>query len=258
MRSPHRGPAEIEPGSASGRRARPTGDRPGRSATVIDHGLRSPLPRLSAARRAPRANLWSARPRSGRPASGTARAKARPYNGWRAVFLLSLAAAIVAAITVNFAAKPAAAAAESSRSEAPSSTLRLNRTLRRHYQLRQRWEHLAAQTRRSSWRCTRSASRMRGGGTSRSGFDCSGLVRWVYSNLGVSLPHYTVTQFHHGFSVRRRALKSRETSLFFNGLRHVGLYIGHGDVVHSHRTPAHGLAWRRSSRVGRFRQAHAG
>jgi cell wall-associated NlpC family hydrolase len=165
------------------------------------------------------------------------------------VFLLSLAAAIVAAITVNFAARPAAAATESSRSEASSSTLRLNRTLRRHYQLRQRWE--ISQRRR----VVKLALHQVGipyawGGTSRSGFDCSGLVRWVYSNLGVSLPHYTVTQFHHGFSVRRRALKPGDL-VFFNGLRHVGLYIGHGDVVHAPHTGTR-VSVAPLSRVGGF------
>jgi NlpC/P60 family len=33
-----------------------------------------------------------------------------------------------------------------------------------------------------------------GGGSPRSGFDCSGLTRWVCSHVGVSLPHYSVAQ----------------------------------------------------------------
>ena len=33
------------------------------------------------------------------------------------------------------------------------------------------------------------------GGASPSGFDCSGLVMYVYEQLGVSLPHYTVSQY---------------------------------------------------------------
>ena len=34
------------------------------------------------------------------------------------------------------------------------------------------------------------------GGASPSGFDCSGLVMYVYAQLGVSLPHYTVSQYN--------------------------------------------------------------
>ena len=33
------------------------------------------------------------------------------------------------------------------------------------------------------------------GGASPSGFDCSGLVMYVYAQLGISLPHYTVSQW---------------------------------------------------------------
>lgn len=73
------------------------------------------------------------------------------------------------------------------------------------------------------------------GGTSRSGFDCSGLVRYVYSHVGISLPHYTVSQFRYGIRVSRSHLKPGDV-LFFDGLAHVGLYIGHGLFVHAPHT----------------------
>ena len=42
------------------------------------------------------------------------------------------------------------------------------------------------------------------GGASPSGFDCSGLVMYVYAQLGVSLPHYTVSQYSYPNSVSVR------------------------------------------------------
>ena len=41
------------------------------------------------------------------------------------------------------------------------------------------------------------------GGASPGGFDCSGLVAYVYSQVGVSLPHYTGAQWNVGVAVSR-------------------------------------------------------
>jgi cell wall-associated NlpC family hydrolase len=73
------------------------------------------------------------------------------------------------------------------------------------------------------------------GGASRRGFDCSGLVRYVYQRFGVSLPHYTFSQFERGTWVPRRALAPGDL-VFFHGLDHVGLYVGGGRVVHAPHT----------------------
>jgi len=73
----------------------------------------------------------------------------------------------------------------------------------------------------------------RWGGTSpRTGFDCSGFVTFVYRHFGVSLPHYTVSQFQRGRRVARGALRPGDL-VFFAGLSHVGLYIGGGRFVHA-------------------------
>jgi cell wall-associated NlpC family hydrolase len=72
----------------------------------------------------------------------------------------------------------------------------------------------------------------RWGGSSRSGFDCSGLTRWVYRHVGVSLPHYSVAQWSYGRRVSRRALAPGDL-LFFSGLGHVGVYLGRGAVIHA-------------------------
>jgi cell wall-associated NlpC family hydrolase len=71
-----------------------------------------------------------------------------------------------------------------------------------------------------------------GGSSPPSGFDCSGLTRWVYGHLGISLPHYSAAQWRFGRRVSRRALRPGDL-LFFSGLGHVGIYLGHGAVIHA-------------------------
>lgn len=70
------------------------------------------------------------------------------------------------------------------------------------------------------------------GGSSPSGFDCSGLVSYVYGKLGVSLPHNAAAQFAYGRAVDRRHLQPGDL-VFFHGLGHVGLYIGRGRIIHA-------------------------
>jgi cell wall-associated NlpC family hydrolase len=73
------------------------------------------------------------------------------------------------------------------------------------------------------------------GGTSPHGFDCSGFTRYVYAHFGVALPHYSGAQFAAGRRVARTALRPGDL-LFFDGLGHVGLYIGHGRFIHAPHT----------------------
>jgi cell wall-associated NlpC family hydrolase len=69
------------------------------------------------------------------------------------------------------------------------------------------------------------------GGTSpRTGFDCSGFTRWVYAHVGVSLPHSSYAQFRMGHRVSLSRLKPGDL-LFFYGVGHVGMYIGHGRYI---------------------------
>ena len=70
------------------------------------------------------------------------------------------------------------------------------------------------------------------GGSSPGGFDCSGLVAWVYGRLGVALPHNAAAQYAYGTPVDRRHLRPGDL-VFFHGLGHVGLYIGHGQMIHA-------------------------
>jgi cell wall-associated NlpC family hydrolase len=73
------------------------------------------------------------------------------------------------------------------------------------------------------------------GGASPSGFDCSGLVMYVYAQVGVSLPHYTGAQWNAGVPVSRDDLQPGDL-VFFNGLGHVGIYIGGNQFIHAPHT----------------------
>ncbi|HUZ16402.1 MAG TPA: NlpC/P60 family protein [Gaiellaceae bacterium] len=77
------------------------------------------------------------------------------------------------------------------------------------------------------------------GGASPSGFDCSGLVMYVYEQLGVQLPHYTVSQYDYPNSVYvpRSQLQPGDL-VFFAGLGHVGIYIGNNEFIHAPHTGA--------------------
>jgi len=73
------------------------------------------------------------------------------------------------------------------------------------------------------------------GGISPSGFDCSGLVAYVFGRLGIRLPHNAAAQYSYGRAVDRNHLRPGDL-VFFNGLGHVGLYIGRGLIIHAPQT----------------------
>jgi cell wall-associated NlpC family hydrolase len=73
------------------------------------------------------------------------------------------------------------------------------------------------------------------GGASPAGFDCSGLVMYVYAQVGVSLPHNAAAQYGYGSPVSRSQLQPGDL-VFFNGLGHVGIYIGGGSFIHAPHT----------------------
>jgi cell wall-associated NlpC family hydrolase len=75
----------------------------------------------------------------------------------------------------------------------------------------------------------------RWGGASPSGFDCSGLLVYVFAKVGVYLPHSSYMQFNMGRYVARSQLQPGD-AVFFNGASHVGIYIGGGRFVHAPHT----------------------
>ena len=77
------------------------------------------------------------------------------------------------------------------------------------------------------------------GASPTTGFDCSGLVQYVFAQLGMSLPHNTVAQWNspQAVSVPRNELQPGDL-VFFNKLDHVGIYIGNGYFVDAPHTGA--------------------
>ncbi|HXY70755.1 MAG TPA: C40 family peptidase [Gemmatimonadales bacterium] len=69
-------------------------------------------------------------------------------------------------------------------------------------------------------------------GASPAGFDCSGLVSYVYARVGVSIPHNAAQQYQYGAPVTREQLQAGDV-VFFNHLRHNGIYLGDGRFVHA-------------------------
>lgn len=79
------------------------------------------------------------------------------------------------------------------------------------------------------------------GGTSMSGFDCSGLVAWAFGKHGVTLPRVTYNQINVGASVPPNKLRPGDLVFFDTdrkrtGPDHVGVYIGGGKFIHAART----------------------
>jgi cell wall-associated NlpC family hydrolase len=62
-------------------------------------------------------------------------------------------------------------------------------------------------------------------------FDCSGLVMWAYQQVGISLPHFTVSQYNSGVHVSRNDLEPGDLIFFFSDISHVGMYIGNGMMI---------------------------
>jgi cell wall-associated NlpC family hydrolase len=66
-------------------------------------------------------------------------------------------------------------------------------------------------------------------------FDCSGLVAYAYAAVGVNLPHSSYAQWGMGVPVSKDELQPGDL-VFFDGLGHVGMYVGGGQFVHAPHT----------------------
>ncbi len=76
-----------------------------------------------------------------------------------------------------------------------------------------------------------------GGHSPSTGFDCSGLVRYVYRHaLGVDLPHRARLQYDHGKRIARNELEPGDLVFFRThgrSISHVGIYLDHGRFLNA-------------------------
>ena len=89
------------------------------------------------------------------------------------------------------------------------------------------------------------------GGSSPSGFDCSGYTMYVYSQHGYSLPHSATSQWQSGIGTRVYSISALQPGdlVFFNdpsrnagkACSHAGIYIGDGQFIHSSSSRSGGV-----------------
>lgn len=75
------------------------------------------------------------------------------------------------------------------------------------------------------------------GGSTPRGFDCSGLVQYVFKAHGISLPRTTKEQWTVGASISKSQLQIGDLVFFANtyttGVSHVGIYVGNNQFIHA-------------------------
>jgi cell wall-associated NlpC family hydrolase len=68
------------------------------------------------------------------------------------------------------------------------------------------------------------------GGESPAGFDCSGLVAYVYAQFGIALPHSSLAQARIGTRISTAAAKPGDVVVMSGG-SHIGIYLGGGRMI---------------------------
>ena len=79
------------------------------------------------------------------------------------------------------------------------------------------------------------------GGTSPSGFDCSGLVYYCYRHFGYSVNRTATAQSYNGVTVSSSSLQPGDLIFFSSSsggkyIGHVGIYVGSGQFIHAPHT----------------------
>lgn len=85
------------------------------------------------------------------------------------------------------------------------------------------------------------------GGTSPSGFDCSGFTQYVFAHFGVSLSHSSATQYSNSVRIKKSELKPGDLVFFSqtsgsSKVGHVGIYVGDGQFIHA-ASPGKGVRY---------------
>ena len=79
------------------------------------------------------------------------------------------------------------------------------------------------------------------GGTSPSGFDCSGFTYYIYKQFGITLNRTAAAQYSNGVAVSRSNLQLGDLIMFGkSGINHVGIYMGGGKIIHA-ANPSRGV-----------------
>jgi peptidoglycan DL-endopeptidase CwlO len=81
------------------------------------------------------------------------------------------------------------------------------------------------------WALTRLGDPYVWGGAGPDDFDCSGLVMWAYAHVGISLEHFTGSQWTEGEHISRSQLQPGDLVFFFADISHVGMYVGNGMMI---------------------------
>lgn len=79
------------------------------------------------------------------------------------------------------------------------------------------------------------------GGTTPAGFDCSGLMQYVYAQLGYSIKRVACDQMTEGAAVSREQLMPGDLVGFYSSpgsgyVSHIGMYVGDGMMIHAPHT----------------------
>ncbi|WMJ81839.1 NlpC/P60 family protein [Clostridium sp. MB40-C1] len=76
------------------------------------------------------------------------------------------------------------------------------------------------------------------GGTTPTGFDCSGFTQYVYKHFGIYIGRTTKNQIYNGIGISRDQLQPGDLIFYGKGgiPSHMGIYIGNGMYIHSPRT----------------------
>ncbi len=155
---------------------------------------------------------------------------------------MCIASALMGALTIAGAAPARAARLGPPGTDASPTAERMYQTqvrlARIERLLRQRWLQARKDTRRAD-RVIRAALSQVGvpyvyaSARPGHGFDCSGLVMWAYSRVGVGLPHNSTDIYRALPHVSRRELRPGDILYFREPEDHVAIYLGDGLMVHA-------------------------